>query len=103
MPLEFIVTSDRPQCAVALLHGTRMNPQNFRAFLDSLGVPGVFCLPAGPVVEGDGKHSWWPVDAAEQVARLARGPADLLDRHPAGREAAREALDEVLHEMQRRH
>lgn len=105
MPLQLIVTGPEPRCAIVMLHGSRMDPLRLRAFVDSIGIPAVFCLPAGPVAEGEGEgqHSWWPVEPAGRAARLAAGGGDLAHQYPAGRELARAALDTLMHELHRRH
>src|SRR6478735_6370638 len=80
------------RAAVLLLHGLDMSPAQLAPLLRSLRLPAWIALPAGPVARDGGRRAWWPVDDAARAARLARGPADLHDRHPEGREAGRAAV-----------
>ena len=87
---------------VVLLHGLCMQPEALRPFAGTLGVPAVVCVPHGPVDEGAAGRSWWAVDPLRRQARLAAGPSDLHDRHPAGRAAARAALAAQLARLRER-
>lgn len=73
-----------------------MDPAVLRPMVDAIALPGPTWIPAGPVRHADGTHSWWAVDPAHRAARLAAGPSDLFDRHPAGRPAARAVLSRTL-------
>jgi phospholipase/carboxylesterase len=73
-----------------------MNPAVLRPMVDALALPWPTRIPAGPVCHADGTHSWWSVDPAHRAARLASGPSDLFDRHPAARPAARAVLAAAL-------
>lgn len=85
-----------PQGALALLHGLGMDPAVLRPFLRSLALPTWSLVPEGPVDTGAGTRAWWAVDPAKRQARMAAGPSDLFDRHPAGRPRAHAALDDAL-------
>ncbi len=64
--------------------------------VDALALDLPSLIPAGPVRHPDGTHSWWAVDPVHRAARLATGPSDLHDRHPAERPAARAVLAATL-------
>jgi len=84
-----------PRALLVLLHGLGMRPEVLAPFPQALALPVVSAVPPGPVVHADGSRAWWPVDLAARRLRLAdpaHGPADLVDRRPAGREAARAVL-----------
>lgn len=91
-----------PRALVVMLHGLTMAPDTLLPFAQTLGVPAVFAVPQGPVVEPDGSRSWWAVDPAKRQARLAAGPSDLHDKHPDGRARARAALRQQLLALQAR-
>lgn len=91
------------RCVVLLLHGLTMHPAVLQPFAQSLAPVASARVPAGPVVYPDGSRSWWPVDLDKRAARLAAGPVDLADRSPAGRQAARAALDDALAEARLAH
>lgn len=78
-----------------------MNPEALRPMLQALDLPLPIRLPPGPVAHADGTRSWWAVDPAHRAARLAAGPGDLFDRHPAARPAARATLAAALDEARR--
>lgn len=81
-----------PRAAVLLLHGLDMSPGQLVPMVRSLKLPALVALPSGPVERGGGQRAWWPVDDALRAARLAAGPSDLHDTHPAGRERSRDAV-----------
>ena len=85
------------QGVLVFLHGLGMSPAVLQPFIQSLAMPVWTLLPSGPVDTGDGGRAWWPVDPARREARLAAGPSDLFDRHPAGRARARAVLSAALH------
>jgi predicted esterase len=85
------------------LHGLTMDPAVLRPMVDALALPVPTVIPAGPVRHPDGSHSWWAVDPAHRAARLAAGPSDLFDRHPAARPAARTVLAQTLAAARRAH
>ena len=92
-PLTVWVEPVVPACAaVLLLHGLDMTPGQLAPIVRSLKLPALVALPSGPVERPGGRRAWWPVDDAARAARLQRGPADLHDSHPPGRERARAAL-----------
>jgi phospholipase/carboxylesterase len=91
-----------PRAAVLLLHGLDMTPAALAPLLRSLKLPAWIALPAGPVARPGGHRAWWPVDDAARGARLARGPSDLHDSHPPGREHARSRVHEAARELRER-
>ncbi len=99
---ELFLPAVTPRAVVVLLHGRGMRPAALRPFASALGVPAVVCVPQGPVDDGDGCHSWWPVDAAMRERRLAEGPVDLVGEYPAGRPQARAALQSSLVRLRER-
>jgi len=88
-----------PRAAVLLLHGLDMTPATLAPLLRSLRLPAWIALPAGPVARPGGHRAWWPVDDMARGARLARGPSDLHDSHPPGREAARSRVHEAARDL----
>ena len=87
--------AEPPRALLVLLHGLGMRPEVLVPFPHALALPVIAAVPGGPVVHDDGARAWWPVDLAARRERLAdpqRGPTDLVDRHPPGREAARAVL-----------
>lgn len=93
---SLIAPTGAARACVAMLHGLGMEPAVLHPFLQSLALPAWCLVPAGPVHTGEGGRTWWAVDPAKRAARLAAGPSDLFDRHPAGRPAARAALGAAL-------
>jgi len=89
-----------PATGLLLLHGRHMLPATLEAFVPALSLPLHSRVPAGPVHHEDGSHSWWPVDMQQRAAELARGPVDLAERHPAGREGARASLRGEIDQLQ---
>lgn len=94
-----------PQKSLVLifLHGLTMDPGVLRPMVDALGLSLPVVVPAGPVRHDDGRHSWWAVDPVHRAARLAAGPCDLFDRHPAARPAARAVLAQTLRDARAAH
>lgn len=90
------------RAGLALLHGLGMDPAVLRPFLRSLALPAWCLVPEGPVDTGGATRAWWPVDPARRQARLAAGPSDLFDRHPAERDRAHAALDRALARLRQR-
>jgi phospholipase/carboxylesterase len=90
------------RAAVLLLHGLDMAPAALAPLLASLRLPAWVALPAGPVERLGGLRGWWPIDDAERDARIARGPADLHDSHPPGREPARSCVHEAARQLRER-
>ncbi len=91
-PTVWVEPAGAARVALLMLHGLDMTPAQFAPMLRSLKLPALVALPAGPVARPGGQCAWWPVDDALRDARLARGPADLHDSHPPGRDAARQAV-----------
>jgi phospholipase/carboxylesterase len=88
-PTVWLEPAGEARVAVLWLHGLDMDPAAIAPLLRSLKLPAVVALPAGPVARAGAGRAWWPVDDAKRAARLALGPADLHDSHPAGRDEAR--------------
>jgi phospholipase/carboxylesterase len=88
------------QGSLVFLHGLGMDPAVLQPFVQSLALPVWTLLPSGPVDTGNGGRAWWPVDPARRQARLAAGPSDLFDRHPGGRQLARNLLTDALQRAQ---
>jgi len=90
--------------AVVLLHGFAMEPADLAPFAHSLGVPGLFLFPRGPltamlepgVPRG---RAWWHIDPVARAAALARGPRDFAGQHPNGLAEARAGLWRFLREL----
>lgn len=89
--------------AVVMLHGHGMAPEDMAPFAESLGIPGVYYVPAGPHEVGGSGRAWWPIDEERRAAAMARGPRDLAEEHPAGAAAARRLLGAVMAEARHRH
>ncbi len=90
--LRTLVTEAGSQLTVVLLHGYAMRPEDLAPFAHSLGVPGRFVAPEGPVPAEPSGRAWWPIDQERRSAALTIGPRDLYDEHPAGARAARATL-----------
>lgn len=88
-----------PRFAVVLLHGLGMRPEVLVPFAEVLNLPAVVSVPTGPCTMPDGSHAWWYVDPAKRLARMAQGPCDLFEKHPGGRDVARQALHAVLERL----
>jgi phospholipase/carboxylesterase len=82
--------------ALVLLHGYAMRPADLSPFAHSIGIPGCFFFPQGPVSSPVGGNAWWEVDLNSREAALARGPRDLTDEYPRGLPAARHSLGAFL-------
>jgi predicted esterase len=87
--IDLIPPVGAPRAAVLLLHGLDMSPAQLAPLMRALKLPAWVALPEGPVARPGGQRAWWPVDDDAREARLARGPSDLVDDDPPGREAAR--------------
>lgn len=87
---------DAPRCVLLLLHGLTMRPEALQAFAQALAPLAAVRVPPGPVQHEDGSRSWWAVDPSKRAQRLAAGPSDLFDRHPAGRAQARASLAQAV-------
>jgi phospholipase/carboxylesterase len=83
---------------VTLLHGYAMRPSDLSPFAHSLGIPGVYLFPEGPLC-GEQGHAWWDIDTAERAAAVATGPRDLAELDPPGRLAARSRIGALLSEI----
>jgi phospholipase/carboxylesterase len=91
-PPVWVEPTGNARVVVLLLHGLDMAPAQLAPIVQSLRLPALVALPAGPVERPGGQRAWWPVDDAAREARLRAGPADLHDSHPPGRERARDAV-----------
>jgi phospholipase/carboxylesterase len=92
-----------PGAVVVFMHGYTMDTQHLTPMACALGLPAVLYFPRGLHATHGGGRSWWPVDEQRRNAALARGPRDLWDEYPAGRDAARAALLAVARHAQARH
>jgi phospholipase/carboxylesterase len=101
-PTRWLEPAGAPCAALLLLHGLDMTPDAIAPMLRALKLPAVVALPAGPVARPGGRRAWWPVDDAQRAARLRRGPGDLHDSHPPGRDAARAHVHAVARELRTR-
>jgi len=101
-PTRWLEPAGAPRAALLVLHGLDMTPDTIAPMLHALQLPAVVALPAGPVARSGGHRAWWPVDDAQRAARLARGPGDLHEAHPPGREAARAHVHAVARELRAR-
>jgi len=78
-----------------LLHGYAMGPADLSPFARSLGLPGRYLFPQGPLQLGDARHAWWP-RIQERRRALHPGPRDLALEHPADLPRARQRLADFL-------
>jgi phospholipase/carboxylesterase len=85
-----------PELMVVLLHGYAMGPEDLAPFGSSLGVPGWYLFPQGPVRGQPGGHAWWQIDMAAREAARANAPRDLAAVAPSGLPAAREQLGRFI-------
>ncbi|HXU06020.1 MAG TPA: hypothetical protein VN903_33930 [Polyangia bacterium] len=86
---------------IVLLHGFAMEPADLAPFAHSLGFPGAFLFPRGPIAAEiepgvERGHAWWHIDPVARAAALARGPRDFAGEHPAGLPDARARLGRFL-------
>jgi phospholipase/carboxylesterase len=90
---------------VVLLHGFSMCADDLVPFGASLGLPGLFVFPEGPIdlsprPREKPARAWWHIDAAGRSAALTAGHArDLADQSPAGLPAARTAVLRLIDEI----
>ena len=103
--LSTIVVGDpaTAEIVVVLLHGFAMEPGDLSPFAHSLGVPGLFLFPRGPLTASlDGRvptgRAWWATDPVARARSLALGPRDFADEHPIGLPEARATLNRFLDE-----
>ena len=80
---------------LALLHGFMMVPGDLSPFARSIGLPGWFLYPEGPVSAPPGR-AWWHIDPSQREAALARGPRDFAAQNPPNLPAARRLLSSFL-------
>ena len=81
---------------VVVLHGHAMAPEDLAPFARSMGVPGLYCFPAGLRAAEPRGRSWWPVDEEARQQAQCGGPRDLAHISPAAREPARAAVASLL-------
>lgn len=85
-----IAGADGPgRTLVVLLHGYSMTAEDLAPFGRSLGLPGVFLFPQGPLPAVPAGRAWWSIDLEARAARQAQGPRDLSDLIPQGLPHAR--------------
>jgi len=93
--LRSTVIGEARALTVVLLHGFSMTPADFAPFAHSLNVPARFVLPQGPVSLPGGGAAWWESDRAGRPDPRSIG-WDLFDEEPAGLDAARTMLGDLL-------
>ncbi len=85
---------------VLLLHGFSMSADDLAPFGASMGLPAVFLFPEGPIdlaPVGLPGRAWWLIDVAARDAAIARDDdRDLSGESPAGLDAARGRLVELV-------
>jgi phospholipase/carboxylesterase len=89
---------------IVLLHGFAMEPADLAPFAHSLGFPGAFLFPRGPLAASlepgvERGRAWWHIDPVARAAALARGPRDFAGEHPIGLPEARAGLGRFLDEL----
>lgn len=93
---------------VVLLHGFGAPGDDLVSMWRSLDVPGEtrFVFPEAPLSLDFGygdSRAWWMIDIeAMQRAMIAGRTAELIERQPAGLLAAREAVQELLNQVERK-
>ncbi len=80
---------------LVLLHGFMMVPGDLSPFARSIGLPGWFLYPEGPLAAREGR-AWWHIDPAAREEALARGPRDFATQTPPDLPAARRYLTALL-------
>jgi phospholipase/carboxylesterase len=80
---------------LVMLHGFMMVPGDLAPFARSIGLPGWFLYPEGPVAARSGR-AWWHIDPDARDAALARGPRDFAVQDPSDLPAARGYLSAFL-------
>lgn len=91
-----------------LMHGFSMCSGDLAPFGASMGLPGVFLFPDGPLDLGAGpaarpQRAWWRIDTQARDAAVAAGiDRDLSSEVPPGLPAARDRLLRLLAEVQGR-
>jgi phospholipase/carboxylesterase len=83
-----------------LLHGFNMRADDLAPFGASLGVPGIFLFPEGPLdlaARGLPGRAWWMIDIERRDHAMARGEErDLAHEYPPDLPAARARLEALV-------
>jgi len=108
LDVQIVAGPDAPEAPVVLLlHGFSMSADDLAPFGASMGLPGIFLFPDGPLDVADvtdvtatgprRQRAWWRIDTVARDAAIAAGvDRDLSDEVPAGLPAAREGLSRLL-------
>jgi phospholipase/carboxylesterase len=72
-----------------------MVPGDLSPFARSIGLPGWFLYPEGPVAAPPGR-AWWHIDQTARLEALAKGPRDFAGQSPPDLPAARARLTALL-------
>lgn len=111
LDVQVVQRLDEPRAAeapvVLLMHGFSMSADDLAPFGASMGLPGIFLFPDGPLDVGPGgprrQRAWWRIDTAARDVAIAAGiDRDLSDEVPPGLPAARERLLRLLDESEAR-
>jgi phospholipase/carboxylesterase len=103
-PLQCLVeTPAAPSSVLVMLHGYAMDAEQLAPLAAAMGLPAALYFPRGLHQGPRGGRCWWPLHEEQRQAALARGPRDLCDEYPAGRQAARDALAAVIHHARASH
>lgn len=90
------------RAVVVLLHGYAMDAEDLAPLAQAMGLPAVLYCVRAPLKAPRGR-AWWPVDEERRSAQLQVGARDLSSEYPAGREALRAALRDVVASVRVRH
>jgi phospholipase/carboxylesterase len=103
-PVACLVAAPPAQASavVIFVHGHAMDALHLEPLARAMGLPAMLYFPRGLHAAAGGR-SWWPVDEQRRNASLSRGPRDLCDDYPSGRESARTALLAVARHARSHH
>ncbi len=87
--------------AIVMLHGRNMCAADLAPFASSLGTSAYFVVPDAPFAAPDRGRTWWPIDPELRARELLRGPLDLVDFVPDGRDAARDRIAALCRALDR--
>lgn len=89
---------------VVFLHGFDMQAADLTPFAHSLAMPGVaYAFPQGPIRVSATGHAWWESGGRPRSQSESAAARDLWNEYPAGRDAARARLGELLDALRARH
>jgi phospholipase/carboxylesterase len=105
-----VVGQATPAPVVILLHGFSMRADDLAPFGASMGLPGLFLFPDGPIdltvepaARGRPGRAWWMIDVAARDAAIARGDdRDLSNESPAGLPLAHQRLLALVDQVRTR-